>query len=129
MKPQIIDLKDEAKDNQSFRKVLFTGDKSQLVVMSLHAGESIGAEVHQVDQLIYIVKGEGAALIDGIREEFEKGSVLCVPAGETHDVINTGDEPLKLFTVYAPPQHAAGTEHVTKADAETAETAETTVAR
>jgi mannose-6-phosphate isomerase-like protein (cupin superfamily) len=123
MKPQIIDLKDEAEENQSFRKVLFTGEKSQLVVMSLPAGGSIGTEVHQVDQLIYVTKGEGAALIDGIREGFKKGAVLCVPAGETHDVINTGDEPLKLFTVYAPPQHAPGTEHVTKADAEAAEAA------
>lgn len=121
VEPQVIDIKEVAKQNESFRKVLFTATKSQLVVMSLRPGEDIGTEVHQVDQLLYAVKGEGVAITGDTRTPFEKGAILCVPAGTSHNVINTGDEPLKLFTVYSPAQHAAGTVHATKADAEGAE--------
>jgi mannose-6-phosphate isomerase-like protein (cupin superfamily) len=120
-KPQVIDVKEAAKESDDFRKVLYTAPRSQLVIMSLLAGESIGSEVHDVDQLIYIVKGDGVAVIDDVRVPFEKGAILCVPAGARHDVINTAEKPLKLFTVYAPPQHAPGTVHRTKAEAETAE--------
>jgi mannose-6-phosphate isomerase-like protein (cupin superfamily) len=126
---QIIDVKAAAKANTSFRKVLYTAGKSQLVLMSLLPGEEIGAEVHQVDQLLYAVKGEGVAVIGPAKVAFEKGSMFCVPAGTTHNVVNTGDHPLKLFTVYAPPQHAAGTVHATKADAQAAEATEREPAR
>jgi mannose-6-phosphate isomerase-like protein (cupin superfamily) len=122
--PRVIEVKDAAKDNRSFRKVLFTGAKSQLVIMSLLPGEEIGAETHDGDQLLYAVKGEGRAVIDGTTEPFAKGAIVCVPAGLVHNVINTGPDPLKLFTVYAPPQHAVGTVHATKAEAEAAEGAE-----
>lgn len=121
MEPRILDAKEAAKRNSSFRKVLFTAEKSQLVVMSLLVGEEIGTETHSGDQLLYAVKGEGTAVINGAKEPFEKGAILCVPAGSPHNVINTGDRPLKLFTIYAPPQHAPGTVHETKADAEAAE--------
>lgn len=121
MEPRILDAKEAAKRNSFFRKVLFTADKSQLVVMSLLSGEEIGTETHDGDQLLYAVKGEGTAVINGAKEPFEKGAILCVPAGASHNVINTGDRPLKLFTIYAPPQHAPGTIHETKADAEAAE--------
>jgi mannose-6-phosphate isomerase-like protein (cupin superfamily) len=119
--PRIVDIKDAAKENESFRKVVFTAAKSQLVLMSLLPGEEIGNEIHSGDQLLYAVKGEGVALINGTSEEFKKGAIYCVPAGALHNVINTGERPLKLFTIYAPPQHASGTIHETKAEAEAAE--------
>ncbi len=117
----VVDIKKAAKDNEFFRQVLFTAKKSQLVLMALKPGEEIGAEVHEVDQILYVVDGEGKVVLDGAGQEFEKGMIVVVPAGVRHNVINTDDEPMKLFTVYAPPQHAAGTVHRTKADAEAAE--------
>ncbi len=122
IEPRVIDAKKAAKESSYFRKVLFTGTRSQLVAMALLPDEAIGTEVHgDVDQLLYIVKGEGVAVFGESEQSFEKGAVFCVPAGTRHNVINTGDEPLKLLTVYAPPQHAPGTVHVTKADADAAE--------
>ena len=117
----VVNIKKAAKDNDFFRKVLVTGTKSQLVLMSLRPGEEIGAEVHKVDQVLYVVDGEGKVVLDGIDKEFEKGEIVFVPAGVQHNVINTDDEPMKLFTIYAPPQHAPGTVHRTKAVAEEAE--------
>jgi mannose-6-phosphate isomerase-like protein (cupin superfamily) len=117
----VVNIKRAAKDNDFFRKVLFTGTKSQLVLMSLRPGEEIGAEVHKVDQVLYVVDGEGKVVLDGIDKEFEKGEIVFVPAGVQHNVINTDDEPMKLFTIYAPPEHAPGTIHRTKAVAEEAE--------
>ena len=124
IEPFVAELKDAAKENDSFRKVLFTGAKSQLVLMSLLPGEEIGMEVHEVDQLLFIVKGEGHAVLDQVERPIEKGMVVCVPAGVHHNVINSDEQPMKLYTVYAPPQHAAGTVHRTKAEAEKAEKAE-----
>jgi mannose-6-phosphate isomerase-like protein (cupin superfamily) len=121
IEPRVIDIKRAAKENSFFRKVLVTANKSQVVLMSLIPGEEIGTESHDGDQLLYAVKGEGVAVINGVQEPFEKGAMLCVPAGAEHNVINTGDEPFKLFTIYAPPQHAAGTVHETKARADAAE--------
>ena len=125
---KVIAVKDHAKENEAFRSVLFTGDKSQLVIMSLKAGEDIGEEVHDdVDQLLYLVKGTGVAVIDGKEVAFEKGSIFCVPKGTRHNVKNLGDEPMKVFTVYAPPQHAPNTVHTTKADAEKKEKIEAAI--
>jgi mannose-6-phosphate isomerase-like protein (cupin superfamily) len=121
IEPRIIDIKRAAKENSFFRNVLVTAKKSQVVLMSLLPGEEIGSESHDGDQLLYAVKGEGVAVINGVKEPFEKGTMLCVPAGAEHNVINTGDEPFKLFTIYAPPQHAGGTVHETKTEAEAAE--------
>ena len=121
----VIKVKDEAKDSEAFRTVLFTAERSQLVIMSLRPGEDIGEEVHaDVDQLLYAVKGEGVAVIDGREQRLEKGAIFCVPAGTRHNVRNTGEAPMKIFTVYAPPAHAPGTVHRTKADAERAEASE-----
>ena len=119
--PQIIDIKHAAKDSDAFRSVVFTAERTQLVTMSLEPGEDIGLESHPADQLLFVVKGEGTALVNGETELLAKDAVLCVPAGIEHNVTNTGDEPMKLFTVYAPPQHAPGTIHRTKADAGKAE--------
>jgi mannose-6-phosphate isomerase-like protein (cupin superfamily) len=117
----VVNIKKAAKDNDFFRKVLFTATKSQLVLMSLRPGEEIGTEVHKVDQVLCVVEGEGKVVLDGVDNGFEKGEIAFVPAGVQHNVINTDDEPMKLFTIYAPPQHAAGTVHRTKAVAEEAE--------
>lgn len=115
------ELKEVAKDNDDFRRVLFTGAHSQLVVMALAAGEEIGEEVHKVDQILYAVEGEGEAFLDGRRKSFEKGDGVAVPAGTRHNIRNAEKKPLKLFTIYAPPQHPAGTVHHSKADALAAE--------
>ena len=117
----VVNIKKSAKDNDYFRKVLFTATNSQLVLMSLRPGEEIGAEVHKVDQALYVVDGEGKVVLDGAAQDFTKGAIVVVPAGVEHNVINAGDEPMKLFTIYSPPQHAAGTVHRTKAAAEEAE--------
>jgi mannose-6-phosphate isomerase-like protein (cupin superfamily) len=111
-----IDLKEAAKENDSYRKVLFTGAFSQLVVMSLAEGEEIGLEKHDVDQFIYVVDGEGTGMLEGSEEELEKGDAICVPAGTWHNVVNGGDEPMKLITVYSPPEHAAGLVEEEKGD-------------
>ena len=124
VEPMVIDVKDTAKENELFRRVMFTGTKSQLVVMSLRPGEEIGLETHDVDQLIYVVKGDGVAVIDGKDYELEGGAIVCVPAGLRHNIVNRGEKPMKLFTVYAPAQHAPGTVHATKQDAIDAETKE-----
>ena len=110
IQPYAADLKHLTKENANFRQVVFTGTHSQLVLMSIEPGEEIGLETHEnVDQILYVVDGEGTATLDGSEHEFEKGAVLCVPAGMQHNVINPGDEPLRLFTIYSPPQHAPGT--------------------
>lgn len=105
----VADIKQAAKENNFFRKVLFTTGKSQLVLMSLLPNEEIGIEVHDGDQIIHVVDGEGFAVLDDDELEIEKGSVVFVPAGVKHNIVNKEDDPLKLFTIYAPPQHAAGT--------------------
>ena len=116
MEPLRIELKEVASENEYFRQVLFTGVHSQLVVMALTPGEEIGEEVHEVDQFIYALKGEGEAILSGVAQPFEKGDALCIPAGSLHNVRNSSDKPLKLFTVYSPPQHAAGTVEKVKSD-------------
>ena len=104
----VADIKKGAKENDNFRKVLFTTGRSQLVLMSLKPSEEIGREVHDGDQIIYIVDGKGFATIGEKTTDIAKGSVLFIPAGVQHNVENTDDEAMKLFTVYAPPQHKAG---------------------
>ncbi len=115
----ITDIEDETLKNDNFRKVLFTAQHSQLVVMSLKPGEDIGAEVHpNTDQFFRFESGMGKVVIDGEEHEVKNGSVVIVPAGANHNVINTSpDQPLQLYTIYSPPQHPDGTIHKTKADA------------
>ncbi len=107
-----------AQKNDYFRRVLLTTELSQLVVMSIQPGEDIGEETHDgIDQILSIVSGAGAAMIEGVTSPVKAGSVVVVPAGTRHNFVNTGKEPLKLYTVYAPPDHKDGTVHRTKADA------------
>jgi|SRR5579864_2189759 len=104
----VADIKKAGKENDYFRNVIFTGAKSQLVLMSLRPDEEIGTEVHDGDQVIYLIEGKGFAVLDDVVQEIEKGSIVFIPAGLRHNIVNTDDKPMKLFTIYAPPQHAAG---------------------
>ena len=111
-------------ENDYFRRVLFTGKYSQLVVMCLQAGEEIGNEVHpDVDQFFRIEKGSAKFVFGGKEKHLVRaGGAVVVPAGTYHNVINTSKKrPLKLYTIYTPPQHPDGTVHKTKAEAEAAE--------
>lgn len=118
MKGYISNIEKLSLENENFRKVLYTDKKSQLVLMSLLAGEEIGEEVHDVDQFLRIEKGSGIALINDVSHDIADGSVILVPAGTKHNVINTGTESMKLYTLYMPPHHMDGKIHPTKADAE-----------
>ena len=109
------DIKELAKENTNFRKVIYTGPKSQLVLMSIPAGGDIGLETHpNTDQILFFVEGSGEAVLNGETKPIEKHSVFFVPAGTEHNFTNTGGEDMKLYTVYAPPQHPDGTVQTTK---------------
>src|SRR3972149_37199 len=103
--------------NNFFRQVLYTGKHAQLVLMSLLPGEEIGLEVHQdVDQFFRFELGSGKVIIDGVEHVVGDGDVVIVPAGSQHNIVNTSaDKPLKLYTLYSPPNHPDGTIHKTKA--------------
>jgi mannose-6-phosphate isomerase-like protein (cupin superfamily) len=118
----IDDASEFALENENFRRVMFTTDRSQLVLMALRPGEDIGSEVHaHVDQVFTFVEGTGEVVIVMVRRAIKPRTVVVVPAGARHNVVNTGTIPLKLVTVYSPPQHAPGTVHKTKAEAIAAE--------
>lgn len=119
----IDDIEEKTLQNSSFRKVLYTGTHMQLVVMSLKSGEDIGEEVHDhVDQFFRIESGEGKVVMDGVESDVKDDMVFIVPAGVKHNVINTSsDVDLKLYTIYSPPNHPDGTEHVTREEAMEAE--------
>ncbi len=104
-------------ENEDFRRILFTGNHSQLVVMSLKAGEEIGKETHKVDQFFRIEEGSAILTMDGKDYKVAKNSAFIVPAGVEHNVKNVGDGELKLYTIYSPPQHSPHTIHHTKSDA------------
>ena len=115
-------ITDAARDNADFRRVLSTGPHAQLVVMSIPAGGEIGEEVHDdVDQVVSIVEGSGEAVLDDVPSQIGDGDLVLVPAGTKHNVRNVGTGDLKLYTVYAPPEHADGTVHRTRAEADAAE--------
>lgn len=106
-------------DNSDFRRVLYTGKNLQLVLMSIEAGDDIGEEVHgHRDQFFRVEQGSGEVWIDGNRSAVKADDAFIVPAGARHNVKNTGGGPLRVYTIYGPPEHREGTVHVTKADAE-----------
>ena len=118
MKGYITDIEKESLENDYFRRVLYTDEHLQLVVMALKPLEDIGAETHTLDQFLRIESGEGKAVLDGTEYAIKDGSVVVVPAGTLHNIINTSATvPMKLYTLYAPPDHRPGTVHKTKADA------------
>lgn len=118
MKGYVANIEEKTLQNEYFREVLFTGQNSQLVVMALGAGEDIGMEVHpEHDQFIRFEKGEGKVILDGEEYEVGDGSAVVIPAGTEHNVINTSQKVMKLYTIYSPPEHKDGTIHKTKAEA------------
>jgi len=123
MKGFIVNIEKETEDNDFFRKVIFTANHSQLVFMTLKPGEEIGEEVHgALDQFFRFEKGAGKAVLEGEEFEIKDGFAVVVPAGTKHNIINTSsEEPLKLYTIYSPPNHQDGTIHETKEEAETSE--------
>ena len=119
MKGFNANIEKETLENKNFRQVLYTGKHSQLVLMSLKPNEEIGMEVHpDNDQFFRFEKGEGKCIIDGNEYTLADGSVIIVPSGAQHNIINTSPtEKMKLYTIYSPAQHPDGTIHQTKADA------------
>ena len=122
MKGFVGDIEKSTVQGSDFRHVLYTGRNMQLVLMALKPGEEIGEEVHpDRDQFFRIEEGEGEVWIDGRETKIASDVAIIVPAGARHNVRNTGVQPMKLYSLYAPPEHADGIVHVTKADAEAAE--------
>lgn len=126
--PFAVDISEAAEQNNSFRNTLWTGNHLQLALMSLNEGEDIGLEMHpEVDQFIRIEEGQGVVRMGDTEDlsDFEADVyddfIFVIPAGKWHNLINTGNTPLKLYSIYAPPQHPHGTVHETKADAQAAE--------
>jgi mannose-6-phosphate isomerase-like protein (cupin superfamily) len=118
MKGFVKNIENIAIKNEDFRKVLYTARNCQLVVMALKPKEEIGTEVHKLDQFFRVEAGTGEAIIDGVRSLISAGFAVLVPAGANHNIINTGSAPLKLYTLYAPPNHQDGIIHHTRAEAE-----------
>lgn len=121
MKGFIGAIADRTERNRDFRRVLYTGPNLQLVLMALDPGEEIGEEVHEdTDQFFRIEAGEGEAWIDGQATHIESDMAVLIPAGARHNIRNTGQHAMKMYTLYGPPHHEDGTVHHTRADAERA---------
>jgi mannose-6-phosphate isomerase-like protein (cupin superfamily) len=110
-----------AEQSADFRRVLWTGKHTQLVIMTIPPGGEIGEEVHEVDQILTFVSGTGRAKVGGKEKKVTQGELVAVPAGTRHNFTNEGPNPLVLYTVYGPPEHADGTVHRTKEEADRAE--------
>ncbi len=117
MKGYIENIEKISEENTDFRRVLYTAKNSQLVIMSIAVGEDIGEETHHLDQFLRFELGKGKVILDDVETPVEGGFAVVIPAGTKHNVINTGDEPLKLYTIYSPPEHKDGVVRHTKADA------------
>lgn len=119
MKGYVDDIEKATLGNEDFRRVLYTGKNLQLVLMTLPPGCDIGSEVHEDrDQFFRVEEGEGEVRIDGTAHRIADDFAVIVPAGARHNVVNTGDKPLKLYTLYGPPEHRDGVVHKDKAQAE-----------
>jgi len=118
MKGFVKNIEGTATHNEEFRKVLYTATNCQLVLMALKPQEEIGAEVHKLDQFFRVEQGSGEADLDGVRTAISTGFAVLIPAGTRHNIVNTGNESMKLYTLYAPPNHRDGVVHHTRADAE-----------
>lgn len=124
MEPELneVDIIKAAGANDAFRRVVLTGEKEQVVVMAIAVGGDIGSEVHpSTDQVLVFVEGEGVAELDGQSSPVGPNDLVFVRAGTRHNFTNTGTTPMRLITIYAPPQHAPGTVHLTRTDADAAE--------
>ena len=118
MKGYVQNIESISVKNENFRQVLYTAKNCQLVVMALNPKEEIGMEVHQLDQFFRVEEGMGEAVLDGIHKMISAGFAVLVPAGTNHNIINTGTVPMKLYTLYSPPNHRDGVIHRTRAEAE-----------
>jgi mannose-6-phosphate isomerase-like protein (cupin superfamily) len=118
MKGYVTNIEALSIANENFRKVLYTDKNSQLVLMSLLPGEEIGEEVHDVDQFLRVEKGRGRVMLNDASDDIADGSVILVPAGVKHNLVNVGSEAMKLYTLYMPPHHRDGITHKTKEEAE-----------
>ena len=118
MNGYVQDIEALAVGNDVFRRVLYTAKHCQLVLMALKPGEEIGAEVHKLDQFFRVEQGIGEAVLDGVATKIRAGFAIVVPAGAKHNIINTGVNPMKLYTIYSPPNHRDGVIHQTRRDAE-----------
>jgi mannose-6-phosphate isomerase-like protein (cupin superfamily) len=119
MKGFVDDIEELTKENKDFRRVLYTGKHLQLVLMKLSPGEEIGEEVHKDrDQFFRVEKGNAKVVIDGGNHKIKRGDAIVVPAGARHNVVNTDDKPLHLYTLYGPPNHRDGVVYATKGKAE-----------
>jgi mannose-6-phosphate isomerase-like protein (cupin superfamily) len=118
MKGFVQDIEGLATRNDAFRRVLYTAKSCQLVLMALKPQEEIGAEIHTLDQFFRVEAGSGEAVLDGVRTPIRAGFAVLVPAGAKHNIVNTGSEALKLYTLYAPPNHRDGVVHASRAQAE-----------
>ena len=116
MKGYILNIEKETLSNSDYRRVLYTGKNSQLVLMSVKPGDEIGEEIHTHDQFIRFEEGKGHVIMDGVVHEVSADFAVIIPAGMKHNVINKGDVPLKLYSLYAPPEHKDGIVEHTKAD-------------
>lgn len=117
MQGYITNIEKTSLENTDFRRVLYTAKNSQLVLMSIEVGDDIGEETHHLDQFIRIEHGVGKAVLDDVEHDLEDGSAIVIPAGTKHNIINTGEVALKLYTVYSPPEHKDGVVRHTKAEA------------
>ncbi len=118
MKGFVKDIEALSVGNSDFRRVLYTAENCQLVLMTLKPGEDIGMEVHELDQFFRVEKGTGEAVLDGVKHAVQDGFAVLVPAGTNHNIVNTGSVTLHLYTLYAPPNHRDGTVHHTREEAE-----------
>jgi len=114
LKGFVTNIEEDTVKNKNFRKVLYTGKNSQLVLMSIKPKEDIGVEVHDVDQFFRIDAGTGKVVINGVEHKLSNGFAIVVPAGAKHNIINDGTEDLKLYSIYSPPHHQDKTIHKTK---------------
>lgn len=116
MKGYVLNIEKETIENTDYRRVLYTTKNSQLVLMSIEPGDEIGEETHTLDQFIRLEQGSAKVTIDDTEYTLEDDWAVVIPAGACHNVINTGTEPLKLYSLYTPPEHKHATVHPTKAD-------------
>ena len=115
----VMDILERTRSNDAFRRVLHTGEHTQVVAMTIPVGGTIGMETHpDNDQVLVLVDGQAETELDGETSAVSAGEMVVVPAGARHDVRNTGDEPLRLYTIYGPPDHADGVVHATKEEAD-----------
>lgn len=121
MNTYVGNIEKETIGNSNFRKVIFTAKNSQLVLMGLKPGEDIGEEVHAMDQFLRIEQGSGKTILNGAETEIKDGFAIVVPAGVKHNIINTGEVEMKLYTIYSPPNHKDGIVHLTKQIAQSSE--------